>query len=222
MGCYAYRLRTNIEQTHISTREIFLLANWAGIICKAQLGSTDEHRRGSHQTMAKITYIEHNGKEHVVEVANGLTVMEGARDNNIPGIEGIDTRMLTKHLRDKGAMRACLVHGDEVTNEDAVKMAKEGQGVVGMDFVQEVSTPENFEWDPDGKESGEWTIPNPSSPEELEFEDKDHYRKLGEVTRTIVAYDFGIKRNMLRRLRQNGMRHWLWLKQIKCVRTSSK
>ncbi len=37
--------------------------------------------------MAKITYIEHGGKEHVVEVANGLTVMEGARDNNIPGIE---------------------------------------------------------------------------------------------------------------------------------------
>lgn len=37
--------------------------------------------------MAKITYIEHSGKEHVVDVSNGLTVMEGARDNNIPGIE---------------------------------------------------------------------------------------------------------------------------------------
>ena len=37
--------------------------------------------------MAKITYIEHNGTEHVVDVKNGLTVMEGARDNNIPGIE---------------------------------------------------------------------------------------------------------------------------------------
>ncbi len=37
--------------------------------------------------MAKITYVEHSGKEHVVEVATGLTVMEGARDNNIPGIE---------------------------------------------------------------------------------------------------------------------------------------
>ena len=36
--------------------------------------------------MAKITYIEHSGTEHVVDVANGLTVMEGARDNNIPGI----------------------------------------------------------------------------------------------------------------------------------------
>ena len=37
--------------------------------------------------MAKITYIEHGGKEHVVDVASGMTVMEGARDNNIPGIE---------------------------------------------------------------------------------------------------------------------------------------
>ncbi len=37
--------------------------------------------------MPKITYIEHSGKEHVVEVASGLTVMEGARDNGVPGIE---------------------------------------------------------------------------------------------------------------------------------------
>ena len=37
--------------------------------------------------MAKITYIEHNGTRHEVDVATGLTVMEGARDNNIPGIE---------------------------------------------------------------------------------------------------------------------------------------
>lgn len=37
--------------------------------------------------MAKITYVEHNGTQHVVEVANGLSVMEGARDNNVPGIE---------------------------------------------------------------------------------------------------------------------------------------
>ena len=37
--------------------------------------------------MAKIIYIEHGGKEHVVDVANGMTVMEGARDNSIPGIE---------------------------------------------------------------------------------------------------------------------------------------
>ncbi len=44
-------------------------------------------RKGPRQTMAKIKYVEFGGKEHIVEVANGLTVMEGARDNGIPGIE---------------------------------------------------------------------------------------------------------------------------------------
>lgn len=46
-----------------------------------------ENRQIRDTEMAKITYIEHGGKEHVVDVANGMTVMEGARDNNIPGIE---------------------------------------------------------------------------------------------------------------------------------------
>ena len=46
-----------------------------------------EHDKKEWMNVAKITYIEHGGVEHVVEVANGLTVMEGARDNNIPGIE---------------------------------------------------------------------------------------------------------------------------------------
>jgi 2Fe-2S ferredoxin len=49
--------------------------------------NSQQQIRGQGLRMAKITYIEHNGTEHVVEVANGLTVMEGARDNNIPGIE---------------------------------------------------------------------------------------------------------------------------------------
>jgi 2Fe-2S ferredoxin len=44
-------------------------------------------KRQKEGFMAKITYVEFNGKEHVIEVANGLTVMEGARDNGIPGIE---------------------------------------------------------------------------------------------------------------------------------------
>ncbi len=56
-----------------------------------KLGGTDYLRgegfRRAEAQMAKITYIEHSGTEHVVEVAAGLTVMEGARDNNIPGIE---------------------------------------------------------------------------------------------------------------------------------------
>ena len=57
-----------------------------GVSYMAWLGVFEDLTEGSRE-MAKITYIEHNGTEHVVEVANGLTVMEGARDNNIPGIE---------------------------------------------------------------------------------------------------------------------------------------
>lgn len=58
----------------------------AGTGCHSPLNKAELlGRKGS--IMAKITYVEHSGTEHVVEVANGLTVMEGARDNNIPGIE---------------------------------------------------------------------------------------------------------------------------------------
>ena len=48
--------------------------------------------------MAKITYIEHNGTQHVVEVSNGLTVMEGARDNSIPGIDADCVRSYANKL----------------------------------------------------------------------------------------------------------------------------
>jgi 2Fe-2S ferredoxin len=51
------------------------------------IGHRAQGRFWQDDEMAKITYVEHGGKEHVVDVANGLTVMEGARDNGIPGIE---------------------------------------------------------------------------------------------------------------------------------------
>jgi len=64
------------------------MAIGTGVSDLAWLGTNDlRNYEGEPAPMAKITYIEHNGTEHVVDVANGLTVMEGARDNNIPGIE---------------------------------------------------------------------------------------------------------------------------------------
>ena len=51
------------------------------------MSGVERQTQGRDASMAKITYVEHSGKEHVVDVANGLTVMEGARDNGIPGIE---------------------------------------------------------------------------------------------------------------------------------------
>ncbi len=127
--------------------------------------------------------------------------------HGIPGIEGVDTRSLTRHLRDKGAMRSCIAHGDDLEPGDVVALAKEGEGMLGMDFVREVSTSVNYDWDPEGEQSAEWTIPNPSHPEAgLRSEGTNSYRDIPEPRYEIVAYDFGIKRNMLRRLRQNGFR----------------
>src|SRR3954469_12485699 len=67
---------------------------------------------------------------------------------DIPGIQGIDTRALTRHLRTRGAMKACLTT-EELSNEEAVKRAVEGEGVIGMDYVKEVSTPQIYQWDAD-------------------------------------------------------------------------
>ncbi len=64
----------------------FGVAKEAGAPYIAPVDRRKRIRKGTTH-VAKITYIEHGGTEHVVEVANGLTVMEGARDNNIPGIE---------------------------------------------------------------------------------------------------------------------------------------
>ncbi len=127
--------------------------------------------------------------------------------HGIPGIEGIDTRALTRHLREKGAMRSHLAHGDALEPAAVIQSARESKGMVGMDFVQEVSTEENYEWDATGEESGEWTIPNPSDSEsKIRVDGLNNYRDIPEPRYEIVAYDFGIKRNMLRRLRQNGFR----------------
>ena len=113
------------------------------------------------------------------------------KEHGIPGVEGIDTRALTRHLREKGAMKACLTT-EETDPEAAVARAAAGEGVVGMDFVREVSAPASYTWDPEGDDSREWTVVGATAPE------------VQPVTRKIVAYDFGIKRNMLRRLRQEG------------------
>jgi carbamoyl-phosphate synthase small subunit len=75
----------------------------------------------------------------------------------IPGIQGIDTRALTRHLRDKGAMKGILTTED-MTIEQAVQKAAEGEGVKGMDFVREVTPAHGYDWDPESRLSRKWTI----------------------------------------------------------------
>ncbi|MCB1226700.1 MAG: glutamine-hydrolyzing carbamoyl-phosphate synthase small subunit [Verrucomicrobiales bacterium] len=120
----------------------------------------------------------------------------------IPGIQGIDTRALTKHLRTRGAMRAVIT--TELDEAAAVEAAKNSPSMEGADFVKEVSTAEAYAWDPEDQESREWDIPSPS--QNRESEGPGAYHALPPVKYHVVAYDFGVKRNILRRLRQAGFR----------------
>ena len=114
-------------------------------------------------------------------------------ENGILGIEGIDTRALTKHLRSRGAMRSCVT--TELDADAAVAAAKASPSMEGMDYVKEVSTPASYLW---SDESREWTLPN------VLTQQSESYLPLPPVRHRIVAYDFGLKFNILRRLRQAG------------------
>jgi carbamoyl-phosphate synthase small subunit len=123
---------------------------------------------------------------------------------NICGIQGVDTRALTKHLRVRGAMRACL--STEIKEpEEAVKRALNSPEMRGADYVKEVTTPKLYEWDPEDKLSRDWTIVKGSAEQSGEvLENGQVLKSLPPIRHNIVAYDYGIKFNILRRLRQHG------------------
>jgi len=123
---------------------------------------------------------------------------------SIPGIQGIDTRALTKHLRERGAMKCCLSTDPALSPADVVERAKGGCGVVGMDFVKEVTTKQAYEWDPEEILSRKWTILKGDGSGTVRDEDGEIYETLPPVQHRVVAYDFGIKFNILRQLRQAG------------------
>ena len=123
----------------------------------------------------------------------------------IPGIQGIDTRALTRHLRDKGAMKGILTTED-ISVEQAVRRAVEGQGVTGMDYVKEVTPAAAYDWDPEDRLSRKWTILKGEGANSAVSEDGEVFEKLPPTRFSIVAYDFGMKLNILRRLRQEGFK----------------
>jgi len=123
---------------------------------------------------------------------------------NVCGIQGIDTRALTKHLRVRGAMRACL--STEIREpEEAARRALNSPLMMGSDYVKEVTTRELYEWDPEDKLSRDWTIVKGSAEQPGEvLENGQVLKLLPPIRHQIVAYDYGIKFNILRRLRQQG------------------
>jgi carbamoyl-phosphate synthase small subunit len=123
---------------------------------------------------------------------------------SVPGIQGIDTRALTKHLRVRGAMRACI--STEISDpQEAIKRALGAPDMTGSDYVKEVTTEIAYDWDPADKLSRGWTIVkgNGEQPDEIR-EYGQVFKRLPPVRHKIVAFDYGIKLNILRRLRQHG------------------
>ncbi|NLF40674.1 glutamine-hydrolyzing carbamoyl-phosphate synthase small subunit [bacterium] len=114
--------------------------------------------------------------------------------HGVPGIQGIDTRMLTRHLREKGALRACLSSA-EASADTLVDKARAVPSMEGSDFVKAVTCASPYEWDPDDTLSIPWQDASrrQSSP-----------RSLPPVAFRVVAIDCGIKWNILRILRQLG------------------
>lgn len=108
-------------------------------------------------------------------------------EHNIVAISDIDTRRLTRLLREKGAMSGCIMAGD-IDTEVALEKAKSFAGLKGLDLAKEVTTNKSYVWD-----DSVWDL-DKDKPALLESKPKYN----------IVAYDYGIKRNILRMLIERG------------------
>tara|TARA_B100001765_G_scaffold214601_1_gene183136 strand:+ start:777 stop:1913 length:1137 start_codon:yes stop_codon:yes gene_type:complete len=115
------------------------------------------------------------------------TLSEFLKNSNTVAIGGIDTRKLTRKLREEGAQSGCIVAKKNISSsKEAIKCASDFSGISGMDLAQVVTTSEIYEWT-------EGSIFDPKLPKK-NFQKKLH----------VVAYDFGIKRNILRLLVDHG------------------
>jgi carbamoyl-phosphate synthase small subunit len=121
--------------------------------------------------------------------------------NALPGIQGIDTRALTKTLRVRGALNGFL-STEKISDAEAVNRAKEWPGLVGVDYVKEVTHREAFLWDEKDENSASFNLVQGNAQS-----DGRHERSpLPAADIPIVAFDYGMKYNILRRLRQHGFK----------------
>ena len=110
------------------------------------------------------------------------------REHQVVSIANIDTRRLTRLLREKGAQNGCLVAGEKIDSDAAIQAAKGFAGLQGMDLAKEVSTQQSYVW-----EKNVWSMDNTLSQTTIP---QWH----------VIAYDFGVKQNILRLLVSYGCR----------------
>lgn len=126
---------------------------------------------------------------------------EYLQQNGIPGISGIDTRALTKKLRVRGALNG-FISTEEVSDAEALRRAKEWPGLAGVDYVKEVTHKEAFLWDQKDEQSAGFKLARGPAHAGA----GDAREALPKADIPIVAYDYGMKYNILRRLRQHGFK----------------
>jgi len=122
-------------------------------------------------------------------------------NNGIPGIQGLDTRALTKKLRVRGALNG-FISTEDVPEGEALDRARGWPGLVGVDYVRQVTHQEAFDWDAKDEVSGSFRLPKGNA----EQTPRDLRQPLPPADIPIVAFDFGMKYNILRRLRQHGFK----------------
>jgi carbamoyl-phosphate synthase small subunit len=127
-----------------------------------------------------------------------FSLAEYLEKNGIPGIQGIDTRALTKKLRVRGAMNGFISTG-EISDEEAVRRAKEFV-FIGVDYVKEVTHKKAFRWDEKDEQSAAFDLIRGAKTADA----RNVRQPLPPADIPIVAFDYGLKYNILRRLRQHG------------------
>jgi len=121
---------------------------------------------------------------------NQQSLSEYLKSHNIVGIADIDTRKLTRILREKGAQAGCILAGKQVDEAYALEQARAFPGLKGMDLAKEVTVGEAYNWT-----EGSWQL------------GKGHVTPdADQLKYHVVAYDFGVKRNILRMLVDRGCR----------------
>lgn len=122
---------------------------------------------------------------------NTMSLSDYLKANNVVAIAGIDTRRLTRILREKGSQNGCIMAGDNISEEASIAAAQGFPGLKGMDLAKVVSTKETYEW-----RSTVWDLKT----------DSHATIEASELPYHVVAYDYGIKHNILRMLVERGCR----------------
>jgi carbamoyl-phosphate synthase small subunit len=118
--------------------------------------------------------------------------------NGIPGIQGVDTRALTKKLRVRGALNG-FISTEDISEAEAVRRAKEFV-FLGVDYVKEVTHKKAFHWDEKDEKSAAFDLVRGNE----KIDARKNHKPLPPADIPIVAFDYGMKYNILRRLRQHG------------------